>query len=171
VRKRASEEGVLGRDVSVICWAMGRWMEASGLRARFWCLVEEEFGSEEKRKRSAERWKESTRRKRKRRSGTVVEDGEEAAPLGERDETGNVGEGSKSGKWTRRQLFPHMGRTAMDIVGEGVDLRLEWRVGFDWTGEAESHISASARMPKSCESFFAFYHFPFLEFLFRKLLP
>jgi hypothetical protein len=124
-------------------------MEASGLRARFWCLVEEEFGSEEKRKRSAERWKESTRRKRKRRSGTVVEDGEEAAPLGERDETGNVGEGSKSGKWTRRQLFPHMGRTAMDIVGEGVDLRLEWRVGFDWTGEAESHISASARMPKS----------------------
>jgi hypothetical protein len=145
-------------------------MEASGLRAMFWCLVEEEFGSEEKRKRSAERWKESTRRKRKRRAGTVVEYGEDA-PLGERDETGDIGEGSKSGKWTTRQLLPHIGRTAMDIVGEGVDLRLEWRVGFDWTGEAESYISASARMPKSCESFFAFYHFPFLEFLFRKLLP
>jgi hypothetical protein len=32
-----------------------------------------------------------------------------------------------------------------------VELRFGWSIGFDWTGEVDSSISATARLPKSCE--------------------
>jgi len=42
-----------------------------------------------------------------------------------------------------------MRRTSLLLTGEGVEFRIEWNVIFDWTGEAESIISASARVPSS----------------------
>jgi len=61
IRSRARAEGPLAKDVSAICWAMGRWTEVSIERARFWCDVEHEFGTPESRQRSLQK-----RRKRKR---------------------------------------------------------------------------------------------------------
>ena len=55
-------------------------------------------------------------------------------------------------KWTRKQLLPQMRRTSLVLTGEGVELRIEWNIIFDWTGEAESIISASAKIPSSCKS-------------------
>ncbi|KAH8808532.1 hypothetical protein F5884DRAFT_792545 [Xylogone sp. PMI_703] len=149
IRQKASDQGALGRDIGVICWAMARWFETALLRARFWCAVESEFGSPEARRSSYERYQQSNRKKRKRPVAVMVE-GEDAAGGVEDDDTNNDGSNpNKKLKWTKRQLLPHMGRTAMEIEGEGVELRVEWKVGFDWTGEVENSVSAATRFPRS----------------------
>lgn len=59
----------------------------------------------------------------------------------------------EGGKYTTRELLPQMGRTAMAVrLGGGVEVTVEWRIGFDWTGEAEHAISAWALVPGDCES-------------------
>lgn len=140
IRDRAAGTG---NDISVVCWAMGRWVEVSIKRAAFFCTVGNEFGTAEARVKSRSR-----SRKRKRHHG-VEEDGD--GDVEEEDEL-------KGRKWTRRQLLPHMGRTSMEIVNEEVELRIEWKIGFDWTGEAESAVKAGARVSKSCKfpSYFPF---------------
>ncbi|TVY25038.1 hypothetical protein LHYA1_G006436 [Lachnellula hyalina] len=137
VRERAAGDGSLGKDINVICWAMGRWVELAIKRAAFWCAVEIDFTAPEGREKALQR---SARSKKRKRQGSAIAGGEES----EQDEEDEI----KKKKWTRRQLLPHMGRTSMEIVGEGVELRVEWRIGFDWTGEAENSISAGARVPK-----------------------
>lgn len=137
IRGRWSPDAMFNRDIGVVCWAMGRWVEVSISRAKFWCAVEEEFGTSEARAKSFEH----KVRKRKR-VGSVI--------LDENDD-GNK-EAEKEQKWTMRQLLPHMGQTAIELSSEEVELRFEWKISFDWTGEVESAISASARLPRSCES-------------------
>jgi hypothetical protein len=132
-----------GKDISVICWAMGRWVEVSIKRAAFFCTIENDFGTVEARAKSRAKSK-----KRKRRG---AEDEENDAEMEEEDEL-------KGWKWTRRQLLPHMGRTSMEISSEDVELRIEWKIGFDWTGEAESAVTAGARVSKSCK-------FPYVSFI------
>lgn len=140
MREHSSPEGALPKDIGLICWAMGRWVEVSVLRARFWCAVEHEFGTAEARAQSLQR------KKKRKRQQTVTED-EDAVPLEGHDDEGGA---ARKQKWTRRHLLPQMGRTAMELATDDVILRLEWRIGFDWTGEVDSFISASARLPKSC---------------------
>ncbi|RQM06161.1 hypothetical protein DH86_00003408, partial [Scytalidium sp. 3C] len=151
IRQKASDESVLGKDVGVICWAMARWFETALLRARFWCAVESEFGTSEARTLNYERYQQSNRKKRKRPVAVMVE-GDDATGTEDDDATNNNADGSSAGKklkWSRRQLLPHLGRTSMEIESETVELRLEWKIGFDWTGEVESSVSAATRLPKS----------------------
>jgi hypothetical protein len=131
VRARAASTGAMGKDITVICWAMARWVDVSIQRARFWCAVEEEFGTREARTASMKR-----KRKRKRKQ-QIVDDNEE-------DEKGK-------GQWTKRQLLPNFGRTSMDLIDEDVELRFEWKLCFDYTGEVESIVTADARIPETCK--------------------
>jgi hypothetical protein len=140
LKEHASQQGVLTKDIGLVCWALGRWAEVSVLRARFWCAVEQEFGTAEARALSLQR------KKKRKRPQAVAED-DDTVPLEGHEED----EGHKEQKWTRRQLLPHMGRAAMELATDEVILRLEWRIGFDWTGEVDSFISASAMLPKSCK--------------------
>jgi hypothetical protein len=145
-RERASGKGILGRDVSAICWAMARWFEVATKRAKFWCEVERDLGSEAGRRKSTARLKRIG--KKKKRAGTRT--GEDLDDVYE--EGGAIdGEGTKTTKWTRKQLLPQMRRTNLVLTGDGVELRIEWNIVFDWTGEAESIISASAKIPASCK--------------------
>jgi hypothetical protein len=137
LKEQSTPEDGLTRDIGLICWAMGRWVEVSVLRARFWCAVEHELGTAEARAQSLQKKK----KKRKRRK--VVAEDDDEAPLEEEE--------SKKQKWTRRQLLPHMGRTAMELANDNVELRIEWRIKFDWTGEVDNSITASVRLPKSCK--------------------
>ena len=141
IRDRARRDGPLGKDVTTICWAMGRWVEVSIQRARFWCAVDSEFGSVQARSKSMSR----NRKKRKRQNSVMDNEGEANA------EGDDVEEGSTKYKWTRRQLLPQIGRTSMGLANEEVELRFEWKIGFDWTGEVESSIAAFARLPKNCK--------------------
>jgi hypothetical protein len=143
IRDRARREGPLGKDVTTICWAMGRWTEVSIQRARFWCAVESEFGTAQARTKSLSR----QRKKKRKRHGSVVEDEEEVNAEGDEAEESSVQQ-----KWTRKQLLPQIGRTSMELANEEVELRFEWRIRFDWTGEVDSHIAAIARLPRNCKS-------------------
>lgn len=143
IRDRARRDGALGKDVSTICWAMGRWTEVSIQRARFWCAVENEFGTAQARSKSLSRI-----RKRKRKRHTSVAEGEEEVNAdGDQAE-----ESSTQPKWTRKQLLPQLGRTSMELSNEEMELRLEWKIRFDWTGEVDSHIAAIPRLARNCKS-------------------
>jgi hypothetical protein len=128
IRERARGEGALGKDITVICWAMGRWIDVAIQRAHFWCAVETEFGTPEARSKSL-------RRKTKRKAPGDEEDGSQE---------------EQKRKWTRKELLPHIGRLSMDLVSEDVELRIEWKIRFDWTGEVESSVAANARFPRHC---------------------
>lgn len=132
IRARAAVNQALGKDITVICWAMARWVEVSIQRARFWCAVEKEFGTSESRTTAM-------RKKRKRKRNFVDED--------ENDE-------NDKGNWTRRQLLPNIGRISTELLSDEVELRFEWKIRFDYTGEVESVLAADARMPGSCKSHF-----------------
>jgi hypothetical protein len=143
IRDRVRRDGPLGRDVTTICWAMGRWAEVSIQRARFWCTVDSEFGNAPARLKSLAR----TRKKKRKRQVSVVDDEEEVNADGDGAE-----EGSTKHAWTRRQLLPQIGRTSMELVNEEVELRFEWKIRFDWSGDVDSSIAAVARLPKDCKS-------------------
>jgi hypothetical protein len=144
IRDRARRDGPLGKDVTTICWAMGRWAEVSIQRARFWCAVDSEFGNKQARSRSLAR----ARKKKRKRQTSAVENEEEVNAEGDDAE-----DGSMRHKWTRKQLLPHLGQTSMELGNEEVELRFEWKIRFDWTGEVDSSITAVARVPKNCKSF------------------
>jgi hypothetical protein len=167
IRARAGSEGVLGKDVSAVCWAMGRWYEVAMRRARFWLECERRFGSGEGRRREVLRLKEVGRRRKagpragSRRilrveGGGAEGDGEdgaegEAVDGGEihDDEEGEDGVGKE--KWTRKQIRQQMGRSVMILDDGKVELKIGWEIRFDWTGEAESYITGRARVPRGCE--------------------
>lgn len=135
IRARARSDNVLGKDITVVCWAMSRWIEVSIQRARFWCTIEHEFGTPQARARTL------LKKRKRKRQGAI----EAAVDHMETDEF------EESQVWTRRQLLPHIGRTGAELSNAEVEMRFEWKITFDWTGEVESAISASARVPGSCK--------------------
>ncbi|KAH6678380.1 hypothetical protein B0J14DRAFT_582567 [Halenospora varia] len=137
VRKRAGGEGPLGKDISAICWAMGRWTEVASKRARAWCAMEEELCSAEAREITLQKSRQGKKRKRQ---GSII--------LGE-DEADEVDLSSRGRLYPTRDILHHMGRTSMEISDENVEILFEWKIGFDWTGEVENSLSASARSPRS----------------------
>jgi hypothetical protein len=130
IRARAKATGPVAKDITNICCAMARWTEVSIQRARFWCQVEEEFGTPEARAKA--------KRKKKKRKRKVIEEEEE-----DDDDTRIT--------WTRKHLIPNIGRTSMELTNKDVELRFEWKISFDYTGEVESTLSADARTPSQCK--------------------
>lgn len=143
MRARSDPEVVLNRDIGAICWAMGRWVEVSVERARFWCAVELKFATPEARAKSL-----ATNKQRKKRKRRQMIDEDDVSSHDRNDED----EEMRNQKWTIKQLLPQMGRTALELSNDEVELRFEWKIGFDWTGEVESSVSASARLPQSCKN-------------------
>ncbi|TGO34088.1 hypothetical protein BHYA_0213g00180 [Botrytis hyacinthi] len=133
VRRRASGNGPHVKDIGTVCWAMGRWTEVSVARAKFWCDAEREFGTAEARRKSIE--KQGKKRKKRK----AIEDNEVADGEGEEN----------SRKWTRRELFRQMGRTNIVLDGDDVQIRVGWKIGFDWIGDVESHLDLDIGLPNS----------------------
>ncbi|CZT42984.1 uncharacterized protein RSE6_02956 [Rhynchosporium secalis] len=135
IRARSRTDHPLGKDITVVCWAMLRWIEVSIQRAQFWCTIEKECGTPQARAtilQKKRKWK---------RQGSVL-NVEASAP-------NEVDESVEKQIWTRRQLCPHIGRTSLELSDENVELRFEWKLSFDWAGEVETVMSASARLPQS----------------------
>ncbi|EFQ93738.1 hypothetical protein CFE70_009900 [Pyrenophora teres f. teres 0-1] len=49
---------------------------------------------------------------------------------------------------SRKDLNRNLGRDTLVLQDEHVLLKLNWRIGFDWTGEAESDVTVEAAFPK-----------------------
>lgn len=113
------------------------------------------------------------------------EDGEEGGS-DEDDEHDEDGEGEEEEeeeqdgkKISDPELVPYMSRTSMDydiplLLGSGPggaggvggpgseeksSLRVQWKIEFDWTGEARSDIRVFVALPGKCEYFFFFLNF------------
>ncbi|TGO45159.1 hypothetical protein BOTNAR_0693g00010 [Botryotinia narcissicola] len=133
VRRRASGDGPHVKDIGTVCWAMGRWTEVSVARAKFWCDAEREFGTVEARRKSIER------QGKKRKKRKAIEEDEVADGEGEEN----------SRKWMRRELLRQMGRTNIVLDGDDVQIRVGWKIGFDWIGDVESHLDLDIGLPNS----------------------
>jgi hypothetical protein len=52
---------------------------------------------------------------------------------------------------SRTELLSHLGRNHLILRNDEAVLRISWSVVFDWTGEAESDVSASAAFSQTCK--------------------
>lgn len=131
------------RNVGILSWAMGEWYRVATLRAQLWAQLDQSLGSREKLLESvAGAWE--ARRQRRREGSAESED---------EDVTG------KQTTCDKADLLRFMGQQSFEVevpAGAGLDdacsLRLEWKIDFDWTGEAQSKIAVMVGLPGKCES-------------------
>ncbi|KAK7747449.1 hypothetical protein SLS53_001704 [Cytospora paraplurivora] len=149
----APHHSALSRNVNVLTWAMGEWYRVALKRAKFWHALERQLGPEAKDGLSELVGAMRTRKKRRRR-GQGQQQGEDSN-VGASFES--AGSGSIDGMLlSKADLLPHMGRTSMDLEvpcfaeeADGVqsELRVKWRIDFDWTGEARSDLRVEVGVP------------------------
>ncbi|KAK4033916.1 hypothetical protein C8A01DRAFT_49582 [Parachaetomium inaequale] len=138
----------LYNNVGVLAWAMGEWLRVAVQRAKVWSVLQGEVGDKDGLREMVARQR--ARRKRARRGRRRREEEEEDGSDGEED--GSV---DGTGKYETADLLPFMGRTCMDLEvpvleggnGEVSMLRVQWRIGFDWTGEARSEMGVLVGVP------------------------
>jgi hypothetical protein len=53
---------------------------------------------------------------------------------------------------SRKDLNRHLGRDTLVLQDKHVLLKLNWRIVFDWTGEAASEINVEPAFPQVCKS-------------------
>ncbi|KAL2022470.1 hypothetical protein VTK56DRAFT_5299 [Thermocarpiscus australiensis] len=147
----------LYNNVSVLAWAMGEWLRVAVQRAKVWSVLEREVGDREALRGMVARARARKKRRRRRRRMREAEEEEEEQEDGVDEVDGDDGDGSLDGegKYEAGDLLPFVGRTCMDFeipgldggAGESSALRVQWRVKFDWTGEARSDIGLLVGVP------------------------
>ncbi|KAF9873410.1 hypothetical protein CkaCkLH20_09223 [Colletotrichum karsti] len=130
------------RNVSIVTWAMAEWYRVAVERAKMWHVLESELGDREKLFENVAKIR--TRRKKRRRKDDDDPQSQDAEARGDKDHKDIL---------SRAVLLPHMGRTTYEIPIPGaVDeesscLRIQWKIDFDWTGEAQSKVGLMIGMP------------------------
>lgn len=67
------------------------------------------------------------------------------------EDTENARPEAKTASISRRDLNRHLGRDMIILQDKHVLLKLNWQIGFDWTGEAESVITVEPAFPQVCK--------------------
>lgn len=67
------------------------------------------------------------------------------------EDTENVGLRETKKDISRRDLNRHLGRDILVLQDGHVLLKVSWKIGFDWTGEAESEIRVEPAVPQVCK--------------------
>ncbi|KAI1446049.1 hypothetical protein F5Y02DRAFT_408074 [Annulohypoxylon stygium] len=136
----------LTRNCSIITWAMSEWLRVAIKRARFWCAIERDLASSEGLAKCAAEMRTDTRKRGPGRPAAT--DGSD-----DEDEDGQ-GPGSKKAQFTKADLLPQLGRTSLDMELSAPDgteevpsIRIQWRIEFDWTGEAQSKMELLLGVP------------------------
>lgn len=68
------------------------------------------------------------------------------------EDTENIQPKKPTQTMTRKDLNRLLGRDTLVLQDKHVLLKLKWCIGFDWSGEAESEITAQPAFPQVCES-------------------
>lgn len=121
------------RNVGIVSWAMGEWLRVAIDRAALWCRLGKILGSEDAVLEVAEKMRAKKSRKRK--------DDEDDSPVAD-DGLSNA------------DLMRYLGHQWFDVPipnEEGSSVRFEWKIGFDWTGEAQSQLGVLIGFPGKCE--------------------
>ncbi|KAL2126177.1 hypothetical protein VTI74DRAFT_1549 [Chaetomium olivicolor] len=142
----------LYHNVSVLTWAMGEWLSVAVRRARAWWALEREVGEKEGLRALVRRLRAGKQGSGKRRGARQRRDSDEDESEGEEEEEGQEREEGKCGK---ADLLRFMGRTCIDLEvpvlddaeGKVSGLRVQWRIVFDWTGEARSEVGVLIGLP------------------------
>ncbi|PHH66481.1 hypothetical protein CDD81_6956 [Ophiocordyceps australis] len=112
------------RNIGLVCWAMGDWYRVAVQRARFWQLLDQRLGTKKRIMETV-----TTVRSRGRLSDvTVVADTADMVRLlGQQASEINLAVASAS--------------------EDEAAIRLEWKIEFDWTGEAQSRVGILVGIP------------------------
>ncbi|KAI1430549.1 hypothetical protein GGR50DRAFT_684522 [Xylaria sp. CBS 124048] len=167
ILRDGNKSSALTRNVSVITWAMGEWVRVATRRARFWHAARNELGSAESIARCAAHTRRHTRRKPVMR-GQSQSRGDREADEENSDSEDDDDEEQRDQKSrpSRADIISLLGRTSLDIDLSGVAggdsnnddddddddaepliARVQWRIEFDWTGEAKSKIGLLLCVP------------------------
>ncbi|POS74812.1 hypothetical protein DHEL01_v206794 [Diaporthe helianthi] len=148
---RAPPHSALTRNVSVLSWAISEWYRVALKRAKFWHALEKQLGPEAKDGLpEVVRAMRTRKRRRKRARGEVDDVGASF------ESTETASNALDSMLLSKADLLPHMGRLTMDLsvpylaeegTGAASELRVSWRIEFDWTGEARSKLGVDVGVP------------------------
>ncbi|KAI1760017.1 hypothetical protein GGR53DRAFT_470739 [Hypoxylon sp. FL1150] len=136
----------LRRNISVTTWAMSEWLRIATRRARFWYNIERNLLSKEGLAKCCRQRRSFMKRKRVGRPTSMEEDSDD----------GDYGPGVQAEKapFTKVEILPLMGRSFLDLDLSGMDslreapsVRIQWRIKFDWTGEARSRLDLLIGVP------------------------
>ncbi|VUC35610.1 unnamed protein product [Clonostachys rosea] len=118
------------RNIGIITWAMAEWLRISERRAQFWSKLQQETQSK----------------------AAILEVSRDVRTKVSRQRSTKGSEVDKL-SYAIADLLPFMGLQSFDIkipsAGSTASIRLNWRVEFDWTGEAQSKVSAIVSIPGS----------------------
>ncbi|KAI1815961.1 hypothetical protein GGS20DRAFT_296089 [Poronia punctata] len=148
---RGGPDCALTRNISILTWAMGEWVRLASRRAQFWYAVEQELLRSKGLAHCATTMRKITRKRPGRAHGQSYR---------ERDENNELlGAGKGSTRPSKADLIALMGQTSLDLdlssaagaeTQDESDIlvtRIEWRIEFDWAGEARSKIGLLLRAP------------------------
>lgn len=131
IRSRAESSNVAGKDISSICWAIGRYWELAEKRAKYMIKCEESYPE-------------------------LAFSGQQTFPGMGRDhgaeEMEDVDDHERVVASSRRKVLRHLGRSSLTFRRQDVQLLIAWDISFDWTGEAQSQVTAVASMPDTCKT-------------------
>ncbi|CAF3491508.1 hypothetical protein SNK03_004527 [Fusarium graminearum] len=124
------------RNVGILSWAMGEWLRVAIERAGFWCQLEQTLSTKD----GISKVTTQMRTKKRRRKD---DDGDE-----DMDEPAGVDTVKKA------DLIRYMGQQHYDISipyndaeESSTNVRFNWKVEFDWTGEAQTKLSVLVGAP------------------------
>ena len=109
-------------DVSTIGWATARYWKVNAVRAKIFARCRKRFLN-------------------------LLSASEATANSSSEDETDRQTPASKG--ISRQLLHELLGRDSLTFSDGVVSLCITWNISFDWTGEAESHVSACAAYPQA----------------------
>jgi hypothetical protein len=109
------------RDLGSISWAVGSYWELAKKRAKHWHKCETEFAH-------------------------LI-----ASRTSEDKENFTQENGKRERNVSRKDLLRYLGRDSIVLQNEHVHLKLSWRIGFDWTGDAESTLLVEPAYPRVCK--------------------
>ncbi|RGP63863.1 hypothetical protein FLONG3_9757 [Fusarium longipes] len=125
------------RNVGILSWAMGEWLRIAMERAGFWCQLEQTLGTKDGVLEATTQMRSKKSRRRK------DDDGDE-----DMDEPARVDSVSKA------DLLRYMGQQHFDVSipyseaeESSAALRFNWKVEFDWTGEAQTNLAVLVGAP------------------------
>lgn len=118
-------EKALEQNLSNACWAVESYWDIARKRAEHWHRCETAFAHLL--------------------PGRAREDAENVTPQHRQSSSG--------AKITtrRRDLKRLLGRDVLVLQDRHVVLQLDWKIGFDWTGEANSTVGVRAAVPRVCK--------------------
>ncbi|KAL7783639.1 hypothetical protein V8C37DRAFT_396913 [Trichoderma ceciliae] len=129
------------RNIGILSWAMGEWYQAAVQRAYLWSKLDRELASKGE---FLQAVAEVRRKKPLRRAGEELEEGEE-----EEDQSTPASSSLK-----KAALAHFMGQQAFEFnipskkrSDPTSSVRLEWKIDFDWIGEAQNKVTVMIGVP------------------------